>query len=342
MHPFLGINANQGGSFKEYFLENNIPEKILLLKKNLDQNSCKVIDKCLHRMLDFPLMIYNHIFFVEFNLFLQQFETNEEKLFRQIYEFNKKSYSEMFNLDGDAYNPDVFLFHHGLKFQNKRIKEYIKDKDFIDAGAYIGDSALVLNKFYNPNKIYSFELSKTNAEKYLHIMSINNISEDSYSIINKGISDTTALLQFQDIAGQGNSLYSIGNDKIDVITIDDFVATKNTIDVGFIKCDVEGHGLKALHGMTETIKKYRPVLSLAIYHNPEEFFETKPALEAIVSELQYKITVLHCHPFCDFLAEIILFAYPEELHAPIDFEEIIENIQLHEIGKQLLALFSQS
>lgn len=339
MHPFLGINANQGGSFKDYFLENNVPEKIAFLKKNLDPKSCKIIDKCLYRILHFPLMTYNHIFFVDFDLFLQQFETNEEKLFRQIYEFNKKSYSEMFNLDGEAYNPDVFLFHHGLKFQNNKIKEYIKDKDFIDAGAYIGDSALILHKFYNPNKVYSFELSKLNTEKYLHIMSINNINDNSCIIINKGISDSTTLLQFQDIAGQGNSLYSIGNDKIEVIKIDDFVSTKEILNVGFIKCDVEGHGLKALRGMTETIKKYRPVLSLAIYHNPEEFFETKPALETIVSGLQYRITVLHCHPFCDFLAEVILFAYPEELHAPVDLEEIIANIQLHNTGKQLIDLF---
>lgn len=70
---------------------------------------------------------------------------------------------------------------------------------------------------------------------------------------------------------------------------------------------------EALCGMQETIKKDRPVLSLAIYHNPQEFFECKPLLEKYTENLNYKITINCHHPFYDCNNGVILFAYPQEL-----------------------------
>lgn len=53
---------------------------------------------------------------------------------------------------------------------------------------------------------------------------------------------------------------------------------KTVPQVGFIKLDLEGYGVRALRGMEKTIRKDRPVLSLSIYHSPEELFETKKVL----------------------------------------------------------------
>lgn len=53
---------------------------------------------------------------------------------------------------------------------------------------------------------------------------------------------------------------------------------KTIPQIGFIKLDVEGYGVRALRGMEKTIQKSRPVLSLSIYHSPEELFETKKVL----------------------------------------------------------------
>ncbi|KLD70712.1 hypothetical protein Y887_10455 [Xanthomonas pisi DSM 18956] len=54
---------------------------------------------------------------------------------------------------------------------------------------------------------------------------------------------------------------------VPVTTIDD--ATDSTAT--FIKLEIEGSELKALHGARETIKKNRPKIALSLYHKPEDF-----------------------------------------------------------------------
>lgn len=73
--------------------------------------------------------------------------------------------------------------------------------------------------------------------------------------------------------------------------------------------------------MKETIRKYRPVLSLAIYHNGEEMFETIQLLGSFVYKLHYRMEILRLHGGMDYFGEIVLFAYPEEL-GPLEEDTI--------------------
>jgi len=45
-----------------------------------------------------------------------------------------------------------------------------------------------------------------------------------------------------------------------VITIDDFMAARPTIDAALIKTDLEGHDLEALRGMRATVERCRPLI----------------------------------------------------------------------------------
>ena len=77
--------------------------------------------------------------------------------------------------------------------------------------------------------------------------------------------------------------------------------------------DIEGFGLAGVRGMVETLKKYRPVLSLAIYHNPDEFFKIKPFIASL--NLNYRFAIRkfsHTH----LMAETSLLAWPAELSVP--------------------------
>lgn len=337
MRNIFGVIDNQGGSFKQYFLENNMPVKIDNLKLGLDKKSCGIVDKCLYRMSHLPDLSKSSLFFVEHERYIKEFETQEERFFRELYESESKKYGEEFDLGGDCYNVDTFLFHHGLYFQNTEVKEYIKNTYFVDGGAYIGDSALVLSK-YSPKKIFSFELSKSTTEKYNLTMKSNKINEDKFCIINKGLSDCCKQITFLDTSDQGASLCYEGNVKIDTVSVDSFFDDDST-RVGFIKADVEGYGLKALIGMKNTIARDRPVLSLAIYHTPEEFFEMKPYLAEITKDLNYNIEIQHLHCYCDFLVDVCIIAYPKELYSPVSVNFIMEKVKNHPFARLLTSVF---
>ena len=68
-----------------------------------------------------------------------------------------------------------------------------------------------------------------------------------------------------------------------------------------------------IKGAKNTIQKHRPVLCLAIYHSPQEFFEAKPLLEEFVENANYKLEIQSQCPFCDGISSIVIFAYPKEL-----------------------------
>lgn len=313
----IGVISFLGGSFKEYLLNNNMSEKLSILKQNLDQNSIVIVEQVLKKILHLPdSRDYNRLYYVDIDRLRNTFDIPTDSYNRNKYYEELVRYKKEFLIPENYYNRndfdiEAYYYHHGLKDAGNKIIEYINNKDFIDAGAYIGDSVLNLLK-YNPHKIHSFELSTKTCEKYLETMKLNKVSEDKYCLINKGISDSCSVIDFEDSACQGTTLCVKGANKIETIDIDTYVEQK-CLNVGFIKADVEGNIVPLIKGMKNTLQKNRPVLSLAIYHSPIEFFEAKPLLESLTKDLNYKIEIQsHC-PLSEALLGVVLFAYPQEL-----------------------------
>jgi hypothetical protein len=63
--------------------------------------------------------------------------------------FREKTYPELRRKyrQINPWAPEVFYFHHGLRYLDNRVKAKLKDKDFLDIGAFNGDSALVLSEY---------------------------------------------------------------------------------------------------------------------------------------------------------------------------------------------------
>ncbi|GHS91743.1 hypothetical protein FACS1894139_12880 [Planctomycetales bacterium] len=304
------LSCGEDKILQDYFLNNNMPAKITQLKMALDEESKQNIDRYLQKMLVLPDGKISINYKIS-RSFLEKLQTQTEKEFTQKFFNELPSYKLDVVLNRDEYNPDTFLFHHGLRFLPQKVKDYIAGKDFIDGGAYIGDSAIMLNKYYNPRKVWSFEISENNTKLYYENLQANDIQDDKCALIPMGLWSSSKNIFIKDVGGQGASILQTGESKITLTDVDSFV-DKNNLNVGFIKSDVEGVGLAALNGMVKTIRKQRPVLSLAIYHNPTEFFEMCPRLQECAGE-EYKITVTQFHPFYDCNNEIAILAYPKEL-----------------------------
>lgn len=167
-------------------------------------------------------------------------------------------------------NIEIPLFYHAYNLDElpKKVIEKIEKKDFIDAGAYIGDSGLVLNN-YSPKNIYAFEPIPENYEKLLKTISLNK--QDRIIPIKKGLGEKTAKLKLvsKDII---SFVDEAGTEETDIIRIDDFVKSNN-LNIGLIKLDVEGYEFEVLKGAKNTIKKFHPVLLISVYHRGKDFFE---------------------------------------------------------------------
>lgn len=232
-----------------------------------------------------------------------------------LYNAEKRTYKQ-YKLKPAIYLPEVFYTQHGLRFCNPKIQEYIKGKCFLDCGAFIGDSAIVLSK-YSPSKILCFEFSKPTIESLKNNLKRNHI-ENIVEIIPYALSDEntssemgTGLISGDTTISSSKSQTSPSHQQTNIIIkkLDD--AITSNIEVGFIKADIEGALIPMLKGGVETIARNRPVLSLSIYHNPDELFGTRPFLESFLTD--YVFEFHHSNFSKRSLSELILFAYPKEI-----------------------------
>jgi FkbM family methyltransferase len=191
----------------------------------------------------------------------------------------------MYKLPIEIHEEAIFKYEHGLKFLPRYIVDSLKNKDFIDCGAYTGDSALFFEKELEPSRIYSFEPVPDNFKYLLETMQMNNLKK--VIPIDKGLGEKTCTVNFYPLSFC-STIAEEGNAQMDLISIDDFVRERK-LSVGLIKMDLEGYELPALSGAQDTIKKFKPVLLLSIYHNPEEFFGAKKCVQDLMPSNQFMI-----------------------------------------------------
>jgi FkbM family methyltransferase len=100
--------------------------------------------------------------------------------------------------------------------------------------------------------------------------------------------------------------------KVHMKPLDLIVAQEKMERVDFIKADIEGSELAMLKGAHETLKRFKPKLSIEVYHKPDDI----PFMLDILKQLGYRTRLynFHCHvykkepPFC---SPQMLFGYHE-------------------------------
>ena len=312
----IGILDMFTGSFKTFILNNNTPVLLEKLYKNLDEESNEKLDIAFNAILHIPDTSYMKYFYIRSSKFDEDFKSKlntfkSDKTFLEELPEIKKEYK----LPKDAqWTYGVFYNHHNLRFANEKLRNYIKDKIFLDVGAYVGDSVLVLLK-YNPSLIYSFEIADWNIERYKQTMKMNNVPQNKYKLVKQAIADKPGEIVIKsscEIEGKSHSKpLKYREQTVEATNIDTFMKNKNE-KVGFIKATVQGIMHKTVTGMKETIKRDRPVLLLDISNSPEDIFYTKPILENIVKDLNYTIKITNFNSGYSIVGTS-LWAYPKEL-----------------------------
>jgi FkbM family methyltransferase len=203
-------------------------------------------------------------------------------------------------------SPDIFYFNSGLFFVPESVKERcIKGRDILDCGAYVGDTAIVFSRLYDAEKIYSFEPEDANHARLLS--TIKHCGLKNVVPVKKGVGDEAAAAMITPLdCGSHIDGSKGGGQEIEVVDIDSFVK-RSGARPGVIKMDIEGYELKAVRGALGTIERHRPILLIAVYHTPEDFFEIKPLLEERLEGYTFLVRqLISTNP----VGETFLIGYP--------------------------------
>jgi FkbM family methyltransferase len=163
----------------------------------------------------------------------------------------------------------------------------------VDAGAWIGDfSAYAAKKGAH---VYAFEPSPVNIKMLNTTIDYNKeTSSGSITIVPFGLGEKEEELNFMENEAEGNTganTFNIDTDssttKLQVTTIDAWVAKNNIKKIDFLKSDIEGYERYMLKGAKETLKTHAPILSICTYHLPDD----REVIRAIILDANpnYKI-----------------------------------------------------
>ena len=270
--PIL-IYANSGSKI---FTEAEIEE----LFGDLDKESIDVAKRFISRQYRCDsrcLMLHPKYFYT-------QSEQSEYKKIRADYRKAIRRYHFPMHRVG----PESLYYHHGLRFAPDFVKKNIFGKLFGDVGGWLGDSTLVF-KNYSPAKTIVFEPVAECRKMLLKTMKRNRISPESFDLQPFGLSNESGHF-----------------DDMEFRKLDDF---QFDIPFGVLKADIEGYGLRFLQGAKKTIQRDRPLLSLSIYHNEDEFAGIYRTLKEW--DIDYHCEIKSFAPLASH-GEISLFAYPAE------------------------------
>ncbi len=188
-----------------------------------------------------------------------------------------------------------FTNDHEKQYFDKEIIPEIKNIRFVDGGGYVGDTLKEIIKNYPDfEKIYCIEPNT------LHI----NIAKrdfgdiDNIEFINCGLGREKISSDIKEEL-QNNCAHDYQATNIN--SLDNLISEK----VDYIKLDIEGAEQDTIRGAKETIKKYKPILAICIYHKAEDWYNVPQLVLDIESE--YDIYLRH---YMEGIYETVMYFIP--------------------------------
>lgn len=169
----------------------------------------------------------------------------------------------------------------------------------LDIGAHIGLFSVIAAKWSgSASRVYAFEPAPSTHRVLERTLRMNHL-EGQIVPLNLAMGLAPGTIDFfvsDHEADNSNSLVPYKSDRplraipVKLDSIDHFVSTQKLQQVDFIKIDVEGAEYDTLRGGLDVIKKFRPVMILAIH--PEPIMNRNDSLEAlydVLEKLPYQI-----------------------------------------------------
>lgn len=149
----------------------------------------------------------------------------------------------------------------------KGLMKFSDDEAYVDGGSYDGDTIRTFiervgGRFKN---IYAFEPDPVTFKK----LEANFAGEARVHPFHAGLHSRKGNLRFRNDASRGAIFATDGDIEMPVTTIDDAVGDR---PVTYIKMNIEGAEIDALHGGRRTIQRSLPRLAISVYHRPSDLW----------------------------------------------------------------------
>jgi FkbM family methyltransferase len=156
----------------------------------------------------------------------------------------------------------------------KGLIEFSDREVYVDGGSYDGDTIRTFaqrvgNRFEH---VYAFEPDPIT---YRALQS-NFAAEPRVEPIHSGLHREKGVLRFKDDGSRGAIFTSDGAIEMPVTTLDHVVGQGR---VTYIKMNIEGAEIDALHGGERAIRREHPKLALSVYHRPSDLWRIPEIVE---------------------------------------------------------------
>jgi FkbM family methyltransferase len=184
---------------------------------------------------------------------------SDEKSVRALEAFMKQKqtccYSKAYDTTPQYFDSDII--HYG------------KEEVFIDCGAYHGETSLEFIKNLKKHGIDSFSriIAFEPDEKNAKVLKENLRDYKNVEVHITGVSNENGILSFSSGKETASKFVDDGDIKVPVEAIDALDVSEK---ITFIKMDIEGAELDALHGAANAICINRPKLAICVYHKKED------------------------------------------------------------------------
>lgn len=285
--------SESSGNFEEIFSLPSFPELERKLFKHLDAKSKAVVSLILKRVRKF-LNNNQTSFLNSYDEISRLNRAYEQKRLSLKKESDGFSYGK-YLLSRAHFNNEIFFDKYFIEeFSQKTLQKNIKNKNIIDVGGFIGDTAVVFSDYTNKN-VYVFEPVESNYNDLLKTIQLNQSEKILPFKTALGSEKKECVINIYEPTGVGSTIREdicassvLKKEKIDVIPLDDFVEREN-LEVGLIKVDIEGAEQDFLKGAINTIKAQKPALLIAIYHSGYDFFSIKSQIDDLNLGYKFKI-----------------------------------------------------
>ncbi|MFL6231266.1 MAG: FkbM family methyltransferase [Pyrinomonadaceae bacterium] len=146
---------------------------------------------------------------------------------------------------------------------------------FVDCGAYDGDTVrrFLAERGGRFREIYAFEPDAANYRRLReYVAALDAGVSRRLHVFHAGVGRRRERLSFNATGDTGASFGGAGGIEVDVLPIQDVVATGAGESV-YVKYDVEGAELEALEGTRGLIARARAALAVSVYHKPGDLWE---------------------------------------------------------------------